>query len=389
MTCTTLPSRISAPHLHCTRAAVADLERQVVAAVLLHRAQHRHAELARLGGDLHLRQRALLVRRQHERMFACGPDGRSAHGAGRGLAPELLQAVVAARVGREDVHHAVEVVEQDPARLALRPRPGAAAGPPPSSAPRGSRRGSPSSGARCCPSRSRRSPCSSRSRAGRSRARRPPCGPRRSRRSARPAPREPITGSPPCARRPRRARARRCTPPRARARGSGSARRGPRASRRSLDEISISGMCTKVRRSAPVRPATLRTISSRAQPTRATAATRASSSTRSGSCQSGSAAAWSPPRMRVSSSSGDALAKRRERVRGVGAAGTVQLDPGDGQVRVAVHRQLGHLEPRLRARVVLDRRGAAPRPPAPAPPGRARAGPGPPARRRGGPGEAG
>ena len=35
-----------------------------------------------------------------------------------GFAPELLEAVVITRVGREDVDHDIEVVEQDPARLA-------------------------------------------------------------------------------------------------------------------------------------------------------------------------------------------------------------------------------------------------------------------------------
>ncbi len=41
-----------------------------------------------------------------------------ADGALRGLAPELLEAVEVARLRREDVHHDVEVVKEDPARLA-------------------------------------------------------------------------------------------------------------------------------------------------------------------------------------------------------------------------------------------------------------------------------
>src|SRR3954469_10757975 len=40
------------------------------------------------------------------------------HGALGRLAPELLEAVVVARVGREDVDDHVEVVHEDPARLA-------------------------------------------------------------------------------------------------------------------------------------------------------------------------------------------------------------------------------------------------------------------------------
>src|SRR5215212_5048823 len=39
-------------------------------------------------------------------------------GAGRHLAPELLEAVVRARLGGEDVDDDVEVVHEDPARLA-------------------------------------------------------------------------------------------------------------------------------------------------------------------------------------------------------------------------------------------------------------------------------
>src|SRR5215216_1765713 len=42
----------------------------------------------------------------------------SAHRPRRRFAPELLEAVVLARLGREDVDHAVPIVEQDPASLA-------------------------------------------------------------------------------------------------------------------------------------------------------------------------------------------------------------------------------------------------------------------------------
>src|SRR5215208_6507295 len=43
----------------------------------------------------------------------------SADRPGRGLAPEVFEAVVLARLGREDVDHHVPVVEQDPAGLAV------------------------------------------------------------------------------------------------------------------------------------------------------------------------------------------------------------------------------------------------------------------------------
>src|SRR5688572_30034105 len=54
------------------------------------------------------------------------PDGRPRYvsglclvdGALGRLAPELLEAVEIARLGREDVHHDVQVVHEDPARLA-------------------------------------------------------------------------------------------------------------------------------------------------------------------------------------------------------------------------------------------------------------------------------
>src|SRR3954471_3718792 len=51
---------------------------------------------------------------------ACSHSSRTelADRAGRGFAPELLQPVVLAGLRREDVHDHVEVVEQDPARLA-------------------------------------------------------------------------------------------------------------------------------------------------------------------------------------------------------------------------------------------------------------------------------
>src|SRR5262245_5027304 len=51
----------------------------------------------------------------------CSQEGRTelADRARRGLAPELLAAVEVARVRGEDVHDAVEVVEQDPAGLAI------------------------------------------------------------------------------------------------------------------------------------------------------------------------------------------------------------------------------------------------------------------------------
>src|SRR5215210_1493821 len=52
--------------------------------------------------------------------FVGTPKGRkgSADAAGWGFAPEVFEAVVLARLGREDVDHHVPVVEQDPAGLA-------------------------------------------------------------------------------------------------------------------------------------------------------------------------------------------------------------------------------------------------------------------------------
>src|SRR3954454_17244070 len=38
-------------------------------------------------------------------------------GLGRGVAPKLLEAVIAARIRREDVDHGVQIVHEDPARL--------------------------------------------------------------------------------------------------------------------------------------------------------------------------------------------------------------------------------------------------------------------------------
>ena len=52
-------------------------------------------------------------------MFARPPDGNQPTDSRRRLAPELLQPVVLARVRREDVHHHVQVVQEDPARLAV------------------------------------------------------------------------------------------------------------------------------------------------------------------------------------------------------------------------------------------------------------------------------
>src|SRR4051794_1004085 len=49
--------------------------------------------------------------------YLCGPEPL-ADGAGGRLAPELLEAVERAGVRREDVHHAVPVVHEYPARLA-------------------------------------------------------------------------------------------------------------------------------------------------------------------------------------------------------------------------------------------------------------------------------
>src|SRR4051794_14085788 len=45
-------------------------------------------------------------------------SNRLRDGLRRRVAPELLEPVVAAGVGREDVHDCVEIVHQDPARLA-------------------------------------------------------------------------------------------------------------------------------------------------------------------------------------------------------------------------------------------------------------------------------
>ena len=52
-------------------------------------------------------------------MFPSAPDGPLTHRPCRRLPPEVLQPVELARLRREDVDHAVEVVEQDPAGLPL------------------------------------------------------------------------------------------------------------------------------------------------------------------------------------------------------------------------------------------------------------------------------
>ena len=127
----------------------------------------------------------------------CSHDDRTERGQPTeraGASPQrLLQAVVLARVRREDVDDDVQVVEQDPAGLA---------------AALGAARQQALVAVvlqllvdrvvdrlrlalRVARSRSRRSPCRRRSRAGRSRGCRSPCCPRRSPRSAPPAPRSP------------------------------------------------------------------------------------------------------------------------------------------------------------------------------------------------------
>src|SRR4051812_29520325 len=57
---------------------------------------------------------------KHEHMFAWCADGKgSADTAGGGFAPEVLEAVVLACLGREDVHDHVPVVHEDPACFAV------------------------------------------------------------------------------------------------------------------------------------------------------------------------------------------------------------------------------------------------------------------------------
>src|SRR3954463_6020440 len=67
-----------------------------------------------------MRYSALLVRRQHEHMFAYWADGKwSADAAGGCFAPEVFESVVLPCLGREDVHDHVPVVHEDPAGLAV------------------------------------------------------------------------------------------------------------------------------------------------------------------------------------------------------------------------------------------------------------------------------
>ena len=104
----------------------------------------------------------------------------------RDVAPQILEAVVRAELGREDVEHDVEVVADDPRRLALavgrpreRPR-------PPASAGRAPRPRSTSPGAGFGRSRRRRSRCRCRPAACRGSRRLPPACPGRCRRSGGP-----------------------------------------------------------------------------------------------------------------------------------------------------------------------------------------------------------
>src|SRR3954454_16171021 len=67
-----------------------------------------------------MRYPALLVRRQHERMFAYWADGKwSADAAGGCFAPQVFEPVVLPCLRREDVHDHVPVVHEDPAGLAV------------------------------------------------------------------------------------------------------------------------------------------------------------------------------------------------------------------------------------------------------------------------------
>ena len=121
LTWMTLPSRISAPHLHCTRRSCPPISnpRSYRPCSCIGRSTGTPS-VDRRRGDLHLGQRALLVRRQHERMFAQLSGRKVSPPSAPGPRPRAAPGGSSARAsGREDVDHAVEVVEQDPARLAL------------------------------------------------------------------------------------------------------------------------------------------------------------------------------------------------------------------------------------------------------------------------------
>ena len=159
---TTSPIRVPT----CTARGASPIGRSriKVVALVIERPRDADPELDRLANDRCLGEQSLLVRRQLEQHthVARASDGpcpkrTTALGAGRlerllgHVAPEVVEAVELARLGREDVQDDVEVVGDDPGRLALAGDRARAAGRRPSSGGRAPRPRCPSSGAALLP----------------------------------------------------------------------------------------------------------------------------------------------------------------------------------------------------------------------------------------------